>query len=138
MKQRKETTVKLSANIKLDVDGQIINFDDLLKIINQQGKSEKKQGRAIVPSVIRKYECAIDSRNKLQNLLDGVRKLYSKNKMAPITAANKNVHGLLGAYFSNFIQDNEKRLLDAIKMADMEVESTRKEYEKSIYHVRVA
>jgi hypothetical protein len=139
MRQEKKnkTVIKVSDDIELDINGAIMTFKDLLDLLKEAKASKDKEPR-IAPAVIRKYQCAIESRNKLQNLLDGVRILYSQNRQSGITEATRSVHGLLRPYFENFLTESENRLLKAIELANLCVEDAKKEYERSIYCVKAA
>ena len=137
-KKKNETVVKVNANIKLDVNGTVINIDDLIQMLGNPKPKHPQTDRKIPPAVIRKYKACVEHRDNLVNMLSEVRKMYNKNKKGLVSAAEQRVYSDIHPYLSKFISQNEKLLGEAIAIANCNLERAKKEYEESMYFVKAA
>lgn len=138
-KKDKMAALKVSANVKLDVNGIIIDLEDILRLVQKPKEvTPRSPERKITPIVIRRYEYAVELKEKLEQLLEGVRELSSKYKCRINDDACIESNNVLYGTFQWFQSENEARLLRAIEAANINIEYTLKEYKKSIYYVATA
>jgi hypothetical protein len=123
--------VKINANEKIDVNGTIITLNDLLSLVNV-AKPQGPKPTKILPMIIRKYAYAIEAREKLQQLLDGVNELTEKYNIPPQGDTLVSSSDVLWAIFASFKKDSKEMLSRGVEVADEYIQDIRKEYEKSV------
>jgi hypothetical protein len=123
--------VKVNMNEKLDVNGTIITLNDLLSLVNV-AKPKGAKSTKILPMIIRKYAYAVEAREKLQQLLDGVNELTEKYNIQTQGDTIVSSNDVLWSVFAYFKIDSRERLSKGIEVADEYIQDIREEYEKSV------
>jgi hypothetical protein len=122
--------VKVKTNEKLDVNGTIITLNDLLSLVNVAKYTGTKPTK-ILPMIVRKYAYAVEAREKLQQLLDGVNELTEKYDI-PHQGDTLVSNDVLWGIFALFKRSSKEDLSRGIEVADECIQDIRKEYEKSV------
>jgi bisphosphoglycerate-independent phosphoglycerate mutase (AlkP superfamily) len=138
MKQSDYQTVTVDENTKLVAGGVLVELKDVLNFLKYAYIDAKRDTCKIPPEVVRKYRHCLEYRDNILFILNESRKMVRKiEKKNAIRASEREIRSAMIPYIRKFERQAEEVMLRALELANLYVESARKEYENSPYYVAI-
>lgn len=138
-KKKSENVIDLQANMKLRLNGQVVDLQDVMAYIASRPEPTIiKRDLKGKPKVVREYELALQARTKYAKLYDAISQAWSENEIAlndndsPLHKLNQKIRCWFGD-----IPVLLKKMEEGMKQFDETVEDKLENYRESNFYVSV-